>query len=131
RARARAASARDRADVGYLARSAIETRNVATAEHDIGIQRIGRSVAVLIDTNGQPVSIGDRAVVATARNTNRTALLLSAAQPVRKCVVSSDVVELRSGLVVPRAPGLATIQRDNCALICDEQHDVRLVRIDP
>src|SRR5207237_1984533 len=38
---------------------------------------------------------------------------------------------LDGGLVIPCAPALAAINRDNRPLIAAEQNDVRIVRVDP
>ncbi len=41
------------------------------------------------------------------------------------------VIKLRSRLVVPGAPRLAAVHRDQRALIGDEKNDVGMVRINP
>src|SRR5690242_5729127 len=41
------------------------------------------------------------------------------------------MVELGGRLVIPRAPGLAAIYRNNRALVAAEQNHVRVVRVDP
>src|SRR2546423_4014458 len=71
------------------------------------------------------------AIVAATRDAGRTALLLSAAQAIRKCVVGVDVIHLRGRLVVPTAPGLAAIDGYDRPLITPEQNHVRIVWIDP
>src|SRR6185369_2354149 len=71
------------------------------------------------------------AIVATALHTRGAALLLPAVNPVRKLIISNDVIKLRGGLVVPGAPRLAAIHTDRSALVCCEEHDVRVVGIDP
>ncbi len=48
---------------------------------------------------------------------DRSALLLSAADAVGKRVVGGDVIELRGRLVVPGAPRLPAVDRDDGALI--------------
>ncbi len=77
------------------------------------------------------LAIADRAVVAATRDTCRSRILLSAAQPVRKCVVRSDVIHRGRRLVVPRTPGESIVHRDDGALVGNEQLNVRIVRIDP
>src|SRR5690348_12536635 len=78
-----------------------------------------------------PVAKGDCAVVAASGDADRTALLLSCATPIGKRIVGDGVVKLRGGLVVPGTPGGAAVDRDECALIADQQNDVAVVGIDP
>ncbi len=61
----------------------------------------------------------------------RPGVLLAAADVVREVVVDRDVIHRRRRLRVPVAPRRAAIRRDNGALVRYEQHDVRIVRIDP
>ena len=77
------------------------------AVDEVGVERIGRGVAVLVHAHRVELAIADRAVVAAARHAPRARVLLSAAQPVRERVVRRDVIERRRRLVVPRAPRLA------------------------
>jgi hypothetical protein len=46
-------------------------------------------------------------------------------------IVSDDVIKLRGRLVVPGAPRFATIHTDRSALVRREEHDVRVLGIDP
>src|SRR5262245_20454635 len=78
-----------------------------------------------------PFSKRNLAVVASARDAGRTALLLAAAQSVGKSIVGADVIELRGRLVVPTAPGLSTVNSYYCALIASQDYDFRIVRINP
>ena len=96
---------RHRHDVLRLAGAAVVARELAAID-DVGIERIGHHVAVLFRRHRMPVAKGDLAVVAAAGDAHRAALLLAAAQPIGEGVVGIDVIELRRGLVVPRAPGL-------------------------
>lgn len=64
------------------------------------------------------------------RDAHGAVLLLSATDAIRKRVVRRDVVELRRRLVVPTAPRLPAVQRDNGPLIRSQQHDVRRLRVD-
>ena len=57
--------------------------------------------------------------------------LLPAAHAVGKRVVGAHVVELRRRLVVPGAPGVAAVDGDDRALVAGEQHDRRVVGVDP
>ena len=78
-----------------------------------------------------PVAERDLSVVAPARHADGPAVLLSAAYAVRKGVVGHHVIERRGRLREPRAPRLAAVQRDHRALVDDQQHDVRIVRVPP
>src|ERR1035437_5025535 len=77
------------------------------------------------------LAISDRAVVAPARHTSRSRILLSAAQPVRKRVVSRDMVKRGRRLIEPRAPSEPVVHRDHRALVRHQQLDVRIVRVNP
>ena len=97
----------------------MEARHFASsrAVHDVGIERIRRDVTVLDHSDGMPIAESDFAVVAAARNADRSALLLCTANLIWKRVGRNDVIKLRSGLVVPGTPCLAAVHRDQRALI--------------
>src|SRR5262249_39751861 len=78
-----------------------------------------------------PLAIADRSKVAAARDAHRAALLLAAADPVREVGGDADVIELRGGLVVPAAPGLAAIAGDVGALIADQDENRWIAGVDP
>ena len=118
---------RRRRDVLDLAGAPVEARHLAAVD-DVGVERVGRDVAVLFDADRVPFAEGDLAVVAAARDAGRAALLLAAADAVGKRVVGGDVVHLRGRLVVPGAPGLAAVDGDDGALVARDQDDVRVVR---
>src|SRR5215831_3141943 len=59
------------------------------------------------------------------------AVLLRAGDPIRESAVGRDVINLRSGLVVPGTPRHRGIDTNNRTLIAAEHHAVRIVRIDP
>ena len=99
-------------DVLHLARGRcrnFDTSVAARAVDDVGMQRVGRRVAVFDDARRMPFAQGDLAVVAAAGDADRAALLLPAHRPVGKGVRGSHVIELRGGLVVPGTPGLAAV----------------------
>ena len=121
---------RQRHDVLRLRSAAVVAGQLA-AVHDVGIERVGRDVAVLFGGHRMPIAEGDFAVIAAAGNARRTALLLSAAEAIGKGVVGGDMVHLRGGLVVPGTPGFAAVDRDDCALVADDQNDAGIVGIDP
>ena len=58
--------------------------------------------------------------VAAAGGLHAARVLLRAVDVVGELVVHSHVVDLRGGLVVPRAPGLAAVHADTYALGGDE-----------
>jgi len=95
---------------------AVEDGDFAAVDQ-IGMQGIGRDVAVFFDADGGPIAKGDFAEVAAAGGADGAAFLLASVDPVGKLVVGDDVIELRGGLVVPGAPGLAAVDADGCALI--------------
>ena len=78
-----------------------------------------------------PVAKSDRAIIAATGDADRTAFLLAAVQAIRKRVVGTDVIKLRRGLIVPRAPTLPAIDCDDRTLITAEQDDVWIVGVDP
>ena len=105
----------------------IEARHLA-AVNDVGIERIGRDVAVFFDAHRLPVAEGDLAVIAAAGDADRAALLLAAVDPIGKPIVGDDVIELRGGLVVPGAPRLAAVDGDGRALVAGQDDDVGIRR---
>src|SRR5689334_17832587 len=78
-----------------------------------------------------PVAKSDRPIIAATGDADRTALLLAAVQAIRKRVVGTDVIKLRRGLIVPGAPTLPSIDRDDCTLITTEQNDVWIIGVNP
>ena len=78
-----------------------------------------------------PLAKRDHPVVAAAGDARRSAFLLSAAHAIREGIVGVDVIHLRGGLVVPGAPRLPAVDRDDGALIAGERDDVGIGRVDP
>src|SRR5215472_18021231 len=103
----------------------------APAIDDVGIERIGRDVAVLLHADRSPIAKGDLAVRAATDDSDRTAFLLGAVDPVRESVVGNHMVKLRGRLVVPRAPGRAAVEADGRPLIAAERDDARIGGVDP
>src|SRR5579862_4808632 len=89
---------------------------------DVGVERIGSDVAVLDGADRMPVAIGDLAIVATARDADRAALLLSGADPIGEGGRGAHVVELRRRLIQPAAPGLTAVHGDVGSLIAHERN---------
>ena len=118
-------------EIGVLQRAPVEPPH-RPAPHDVRILRIREDVAALAARRHfVPVPLRDRAVVGAHGNRRRAAILLRAVDPVREPVVRGDVVELRGWLVVPGAPALPAIHRDDRALVGGDDHPPRVVGIDP
>src|SRR5258708_6881522 len=117
-----------------LAGAAIVTEKLAvgsSAINDAGIGRIRRNVAALTCSGRMPVTEGNGAIIAAAENVYAAAILLRAVNVVREFIVDRNVVELRGGLVVPTAPGVAAIYAHARALIAAKDHALRIAGIDP
>src|SRR5438270_7804425 len=78
-----------------------------------------------------PVAEGNLAEIAATGNACRAALLLSPVDPVREAIIRNHVIELRGGLVVPRAPSLPAVHTNGCALVAGQRDDLRILGIDP
>src|SRR5205823_9843543 len=117
-------------DVLGLAGAPVVARELAAVNH-IWIKRVRHNIAILFRGYRVPLANGDLAIIATAGDTDGSALLLAATEPIGECVIRIYMVELGGGLVVPRAPALATVDGDNCPLVVGEQDDVGMVGVDP
>src|SRR5580692_5806845 len=108
-------------------------RNLAATAsvNNVGVKWIGSDVPVLDGGDGMPVAKCDFAVIASAQNAHRAALLLSSTNTVGKSIGDSNVVKLCRRLVVPRAPGFSTIDSHDRALIADHNNNLRVIGIDP
>src|SRR6476620_11418051 len=113
-----------------LTGATIESRQFP-ADDDVWIEWIGNDITIFLRCNRSPVAGRNRAVVAAAFDSDRTAFLLTAVKPIRKRVVRADMIQLRGRLVVPRAPALPAIHGDDRALVRAQQNDVGSIRIDP
>jgi hypothetical protein len=109
-----------------LSGAPIEARQLAAVD-DVRVERIGDNVAVFLGRDRMPVAKSDPAIIAAAGDADRAAFLLAAVQPIRKCVIGADVIKLGRGLIVPGAPTLPAIDRDDRALIATEQNNVWIV----
>src|SRR6185437_7189588 len=103
------------ADRSGLAGLAVVERDAGAggAEDQVGIARIGRGDAVLLDVDRMPVVEGDFAVHRAAGHASRAGVLLPAAEAVGEGVVGGDMVHGGGGLGVPVGPGLATVGADD------------------
>src|ERR1700752_5456453 len=68
---------------------------------------------------------------AARRRADCATVLLRARDPVRKTIVSSEVIDLRRRLVVPRAPGTGPVPANDCTLVARDDHSFWIVGIDP
>jgi hypothetical protein len=117
-------------DVLLLPGAPIPALELAAVD-DVGVQRIGSGVAVLLEARRVPVAEGDGAVGAARGHAGGSAVLLAAAEPVGKGVVGGDVEHLRGGLRIPAAPGGARVDGDDGALIGGDEDGRGACRIDP
>src|SRR4029079_12578761 len=113
-----------------LSGASIEPRQLA-ANDDVRVERIGNDLTIFFCCDGLPIAKRDLAFITAALNSHGTAFLLSAVKPVRKPVIRAHMIPLRRRLVIPRAPGLAAVDSDDCALVRSEQNDAGIARIDP
>src|ERR1043165_3269366 len=96
------------------------------------MQRIGSGVArFTAGTQSFPITIRDVGMDAARRRADRATVLLRARDPVWKTIVSRDVIDLRSRLVVPRAPRRSAVDTHDRSLIAREDHSFRIVGINP
>ena len=95
------------------------------AVDQVGILRVGRGFAVLLDVHRMPIVEGDFAIHAAAVHAGRAGILLAAAEAVGESVIGGHVIHRRGGLGVPVAPRFAAIGRDHPALVAHQQNDVR------
>src|SRR5437879_7274378 len=117
-------------DILHLPSAPVEARDLS-AVYDVGVQRIGSDIAVLLRADGTPLPERDLSVVAAAHDSGGPALLLAAVHAVRELGIGADMVKLRRRLVVTGAPRRPAVHRDGGALVAGEQDDLRVVRVDP
>src|SRR5205823_4202663 len=72
----RAAATNTWANLLHVAGATIVAGDLAAVD-DVGVERIGRRVAVLLDAGRMPIGVGDASVVATTAHACGTGLLLS------------------------------------------------------
>src|SRR4029077_2672130 len=114
---------RHRKNVLRLTGAPIESRQF-TADDDVWIEWIGNDITIFLRRNRSPVAERNLAFVAATFDADRTAFLLTAVKPIRKRVVRAHVIQLRGRLVIPRAPALSAIHRDDRALVRAQQNGV-------
>src|SRR5580692_5249271 len=109
-------------DLASYGRTALSARVTVDEARTFGI---GRERSVFAADGDRPeVLLRDRCVFALARRHDGSGVLLRSVNPVRKPIVGSDVIKLRRGLIVPRAPGTAAVYADDYALVAAEDHSV-------
>src|SRR4029434_5730161 len=119
---------RHRKNVLRLTSATIKPRQFAS-NNDVWIERIGNDITIFLGRNRLPIAERNFPLVPTAFYSNRTAFLLTTVKPIRERVVRADVIQLRSRLIVPRAPALSTVHCDDRALIRAQENDVGIIRI--
>src|SRR6266571_9166395 len=88
-----------------------------SAVNGVGIEWVGLDVTVFAARlDGTPVVRVQRRIQTAAGRGGGAAVLLRAVDPVGKTAVGDDVVELAGGLVVPRTPRLAAVDRKSTRL---------------
>ena len=108
-----------------------EDRAFVVGVDDVRIARIREDVAALSAADGIPITAIDKATVAARADAHRRVVLLRAVDAIQKIVVSSDVIELRGGLIVLRRPVFATVHGNGGAAVVAIDHAIRVVGIDP
>ncbi len=78
-----------------------------------------------------PVAKTDTAVIATAGDRDRAAVLLAAVDAIGEAVVHRDTVELAGGLVEPAAPACTAVESDHGALVGTGDHAAGIPGVDP
>src|SRR5215475_11387876 len=81
--------------------------------------------------DGVPVLGKNLAIVAAARDSRGSAILLRPIDTVWESVIGRDVVELAGRLVIPGAPRPAAIDADDRSLVNAQNHTRRTSWIDP
>src|SRR5579859_174798 len=125
---------RPRRDVLTERGAAIKALNAAIGARKVDLVfvfGIDGNVTALAAAGQKPVARIHMSVIGTAVHRNRTAVLLCSIYSVRKTVVGGDVIKLSGGLVVPRCPGLATVEADGRALIDTQGEMRRVLRVYP
>src|SRR5271154_1145354 len=103
----------------------------AVHEYDVGIGRVKSHETCLPTGQWKPIKVGDLSERASTGDRKRAAVLLAAVYPVGISVVGRDLFDLSCFLVVPRTPGLTTIETDRCPLIAAVHDMVRVSGINP
>ena len=95
------------------------------------IARIGHNEAAFATTGYKPVLAADHSGISLARDADIRIVLLRPINVIWKCIVHSDMIELRSWLVVLGRPRFAAVRGDIDAAIVRIADPIRILRIDP
>src|SRR6476646_11868890 len=90
---------RHRKNILRLTGATIESCQL-TADDNVRIERIGNDVTIFLGRNRLPIAERNRALIATAFDSDRTTFLLAAVMPLWKRVVCAYVIQLRGRLVI-------------------------------
>ena len=104
---------------------------ITAAVHAARLLRPDTDVGALAARTIPPVAHVDHRTVAAAANDHAAVVLLTGIQLVREIVIGGDVIELRRGLVVLRAPAVAAIHRHRHATVVGVDHVAAVARVDP
>ena len=121
-------------DVLLLLAVPIEPGDDASARagiDNVGVARIGNDVTALSAARVIPVLPPDVAFIAAAGDADRRVVLLRAVEVIEKTIIGGHVIELRRGLGVLAAPGLAAIHGNGCAAVVAVDHPPGICGIDP
>jgi hypothetical protein len=113
-----------RAQVQLVDRAAVDRLGVERVGHDVVALAPRRDLAEVRQVD--PVQARGAAGHARAAR-----VLLRTVDPVGESAVGRDPVDLRGRLVVPGAPGLPAVQRDDRTLVGAEDLATRVCRVDP
>src|SRR6266702_5217958 len=104
----------------------------AGAIENVAVLRIGKHDAALTGkTSRLPVAKGEYTHARPGTHADSAGILLRAVEPIWKAIVRGNMIDLRGGLVVPGAPRLRPIERDDGTLIALEHHALRISGVDP
>src|ERR1043165_5789121 len=109
-----------RRDVSGFTSEDVATRD-RTAEEDFRVQRIGRRVTrFAAGAQTFPIAIRDVRMNAARRCAYSATVRWRPGDTERKTIVSSEVIDLRRGLVIPGAPRDRAVNANDRALIAGE-----------
>ena len=104
---------------------------VAAREQDLRVARVGDHGAPFPSGHRLPVERRDRALISSAPRGNRAGILLRGVDPVRIRIVRRHVVHLLRGLIIPRAPRRAAVERHDRALVVPHEDAISIGGVDP
>ena len=99
--------------------------------NDVPITRIGHNKAALAAAGDKPIFASDHAGIGAAGDANVRIVLLRPINVIWECIVHSDMIKLRSWLVVLGRPRFAAVGGDIDAAIVCVGNPIGILRIDP